>query len=203
MKKTAIFLFVAIALIACSPKTTAPQGASRGLEEPEWDALIDALIANNWAAAHALCERYLPRFAPNDTSGEAARFRYMYIYSLAGRVGERAVDREAALKKVKKFEGKRVEMPSHPIRPSDECVFNCFWRSEDDPAKIIVASAGGSGTFIHAFETFALPPGLDLEQNRGKNLRLGGTLTKIELRGQTLSAFGIEVSDCYYELEDE
>lgn len=201
MKKIAFLLFLALAS-ACSPKTTG-ESSEEGLTEYEWDQIIGALIGDNWAEAHRLAERYLPRFAKNDPGGEASRLRYMYIYSLAGLVGERTVGREAALKKVQKFVGKRVEMPSHPLRPSSECTFNCFWRSEDDPQKIIVASANKTGTFIHAFETFELPEGLDLENNRGKTLRLGGTLAKIELRGQMLSAFGIEVSDCYFELEEE
>lgn len=200
-------LFLGVILLsffaACSPKNTGPQGAvSKELTTQDWDRLISALVNNDWQTSGRLSEQYLKLYNKKDPGGEAARLRYMYIYSIAGQMGERTIDRKEGLKKVRKFIGLRVEMPSHPIQPSKDCIFNCFWPLDDDKTKIFTSAANKEGTFIHAFETFERPKGLDVENNRGKTLRLGGTLANIELRGQFLAAFGIEVKDCYFEMEE-
>lgn len=195
MKAIKMFLFTVLFTTSISAQI---------MPASDWDALIMALMANDWPKAHELSGKHLKKH-DSDTSGAVARLRYMYLYSLAGLVGTHQVERSAALKKAKKLEGKAIEMPSHPVE--EKCMFNCIWYSTDADSSesgktLRTVSTNETATYIHAFESYQFVQNIDLKLLKGKMIALGGKLSTVELQGQFLSAFRIVVRDTYYSIDE-
>ena len=163
--------------------------------EADWNKIIPFLSGEQWKDAEKMARTYLNRFKGKDEmSDEAGIVRYMYLKSVGALLGDKVIDKEAALKKLKGFEGKNVITPF--ITFKNEGMFN-YLKLSDEGDNWFQCSANNEATTIHMFETFEMSD-KNLVTNpalsEGKQFRLSAIIKSIEANGFTMPRLDVTYS---------
>ncbi len=168
---------------------TASTSDSSQISDREWKIVNDYLQEENWQAGSALAARLLNRITADNDKKQIAQLRYIYLYSLAGKVvadsmkGNK-VDETAARRELSEaaesLTGKELLMPARQFKSDCHQVLNYICTVKDDDNALRVTATNKEGTAIHSFETVLFDRKIDLKEFIGKNVFLGGTLAKVE-----------------------
>jgi hypothetical protein len=107
--------------------------------------------------------------------------RYIYIFSIAKQIENKAIPYEDIKRKLKIVEGKLVVQPWHPINTETRTCFNQICVSSDKPHTLYTAQTDNKGTLIYSFEYFDIGRPIDISSYNGQNARLGGILERVNV----------------------
>jgi hypothetical protein len=162
------------------------------ITEADWNKIIPHLVNEEWADAEKISLQYLNRFKGDDVmSDEAGIVRYMYLKCVSALLGDKAIDKEQAMKKLKGFEGKNVITPFNSFKVKG--MFNYLKMAEDGKAWW-KCSANNEATVIHAFETYQMSDKTTIEkpeQYEGKEIRLSAIIKEITAGGTVMPRLNI------------
>jgi hypothetical protein len=198
MKKIVLFALLIFAFLSNA-------GAQSFTHTESWKKLISALQNENWQAANTLSLSVLNKIPKSEQDGAgAALVRYMYIFSEAGLMNLNKVTKTEALKKVIKFKGHMVILPSHPVSLKND--FNSIRKSENKTDTLFITSTNKAATSIFSFEYIALTdkwPDDDFKNSVGKMYRLGGMLRSITVEGSMFPRFRIVIDNGIYKSDGQ
>jgi len=181
--KSLLKLFLLLFLITFT-NTLLAQNVKPLVSEEDWNKIIPFLSEEQWDNAEKLAHAYLDRFKGKEKmTDEAGIVRYMYLKSVAALLGNKTIDKETALKKLKGFEGQNIITPF--IIFKKDGMFNYLTISEEGD-NWFQCSANNDATEIHMFETFQMSDRNLLsnpEASEGKKYRLMATIKSIEANG--------------------
>lgn len=159
------------------------------LSEIEWKTLSLALDAEDWERSAALAKRYLENLRTENEKKQLARLRYIYLYSLAGKIhlaGARknAADAERAWieldNAVAAFVGREVILPPRSFAADCGRKLNFICPVRNDPRAFRTTATNKAGNAIHSFDYVVFDEPLDPAALVGKEIFLGGTLRKAD-----------------------
>ncbi|MEZ5428949.1 MAG: hypothetical protein R2747_22075 [Pyrinomonadaceae bacterium] len=134
---------------------------AKEISEDDWSKLESALIREDWNASSLLAKQYLGELNLENNDGQIARLRYIYVYSLAGRIitdqraGHKADEvktRDELERTLREFTGERFIFPVRKILANCEGVVNYVCESKENPGFLRVAATNPDGNAIHSFE---------------------------------------------------
>ncbi|AWH85622.1 hypothetical protein HYN59_11120 [Flavobacterium album] len=166
------------------------------ITEDDYNRIIPFLIKEDWKETEKISLEFLKRFkGANEMSDDAGIIRYMYLTSVSGLLGNKEIDKEAALKKLKGFEGKNVITPYNMFKKGG--MFNYF--SLDEESKNwLKCSANDKATTIYAFETFEMADQdmvTNYQQFEGRNMRVSAIIKSIGASGYTMPRLDIRFTN--------
>ena len=165
------------------------------LTEADWNKLIPYLSQEKWADAEKLTRKYLNIFKGDAImSDEAGIVRYMYLKSVAAQVGDKIIDKEAGIKKLKGLEGKNIITPLMIFK--NDGMFNYLKLSEEGD-NWFQCSANSEATNIHMFETYQMSDKnliTNAKAYEGKKVRLSAIIKSITANGFTMPRFDVVYS---------
>ncbi len=166
--------------------------------DAEWDELITYLVDEDYAKANQLTTTMLTKIKTAKTAeSEAEILRYIHILCVAALLNFGEYDKEEAINLVKKYEGKTLTLPGRDIITSN-CGFNCITMDQEKANTIFVTSSNHAGTYIFGFERYEIKGGIsidDLKRYEGKTGTIIGTLERIEVEGNILPRFRINITE--------
>lgn len=174
------------------------QSTETVLTDAEWGKLFPHLEKEEWAEVEKLTFDYLNKFkAENEDSDEAAIVRYMYLSSVGGRLGDRDIDKEEAIKKVEGLKGKHIITPGRSFRKDG--MFN-FFRYNEESKRWSKCFSNLDRTTIYAFEYFSMTDSETLNADfmarvEGKIIRLKGKVNDITAQGSAMPRLQINYSE--------
>jgi len=146
----------------------------------DFQGLIPYLQTENWKRAFKTSSKLLVS-TESDTTDLKAIVMYMNIYSAAGLVSQGKMTYDELEKKIMKFQGQKIVMPSHPITKNTGSL-NCLHFSvADSTNEASIASTNEGGLNILCFEYFYFNDKQNPERFGNAMVRCGGILDKIEL----------------------
>lgn len=159
----------------------------------DWNTLLGLFEKEDWQAANKLSLTILNKTPKKQRDGaDAAKVRYMYIYSEAGLMNIKKATKTEALKKVSGMTGRMVTLPGHPVSLKDD--FNSIRKSDHETDSLFVTATNKAATSIFGFEYIILDNKWtkdDLKANAGKIFRISGTLRSIKVEGNMFPRFRI------------
>lgn len=168
------------------------------LAEADWQKIIPHLQNEQWGEVEKISGDYLKKFKKsNEDTDEAAIVRYMYLCSVAGQLGDKQIDKDEALKKVKGLKGKTIVTPVCTFKKKG--LFNFFSYSEEQK-KWNKCFANKTNTAIYLFEYYDMKDKdllkeENMNQIEGKNLRLSGTIKDITAEGYAMPRLKVDFAD--------
>ncbi len=187
---------VALFIALLSTTLSAAQDTASLITEEDYNRIIPFLIKEDWKEAEKISLEFLDRFKGKDQmSDDAGIVRYMYLKCVSGLLGDKEIDKDEALKKLKGFEGKNIITPYNMFKNGG--MFNFLTLNEEGNAWW-KCSANDNATVIHAFETFeaADKEMIDnYQQFEGKNVRLSAIIKSIGASGYTMPRLDVTFSN--------
>ena len=168
-----------------SSSTSKPEAIS----DKEWQAVNDALRTEDWKRSSELSSQLLNRVKIETETKQLAQLRYIYLFSLAGKVitysmAHSKVNEEAARKELNEatdnLVGQEFIMPARQFLANCAKVLNYICRVSKDDNALRVTATNKEGTAIHSFETVLFDQKIDLKEFIEKEIFLGGTLAKVD-----------------------
>jgi hypothetical protein len=129
--------------------------AVKSISEEDWKLMEDALLEDNWTKSARLAKDYLGKLKTETTDKQIARLRYIYLYSMAGKVlgysfAEKKAEEEKAREDLKKavseLIGERFMFPTRRILANCGDALNYICASDDKPGFLYVIAANSNGT---------------------------------------------------------
>lgn len=165
--------------------------AVKSISKEDWRTMEDALLADNWAKSARLAEDYLEKLKFETPDRQIARLRYIYLYSLAGKVlgysfAERSAEEEKAREELKRVSnemiGKRFMLPVRRILNECGDVLNYICPAKNKPGFLFVVAANQTGTIASpSIEYFDMGLKFDIEKHDKKAAVLTGVLDRVEI----------------------
>lgn len=159
------------------------------ISDKEWQTINDALRTEDWKRSSELSSQLLSRVKIENEIKQLAQLRYIYLYSLAGKVitysmAHSKVNEDAARRELNEaadnLVGKEFIMPARQFLADCGKVLNYICRVSKNDNALRVTATNKEGTAIHSFETVLFDQKIDLKEFVGKEVFLGGTLAKID-----------------------
>jgi len=193
MKSIFKTLMVFMLFVTCAFSQEAPPV----LTDADWEKIIPHLEAEQWNEAEKVSGVLLKKFTKDqEESVEAGMIRYIYLCSVGGMLGEKQINKDEALKKVKDLKGKNIITAGSVFKSRG--IFNFFSYSEEEK-KWNKCFANNNNTVIYLFEYFdmgdinALTTGF-MDTMEGKVLRLGGIIKDISAEGYAMPRLRVDYS---------
>ena len=182
MSKFNLFLTLVIFLLLIAPSQRAQTPQANAQADKKWNDLLTALESENWVTSADLSSLYLSQAQNSIDAASAAKLRFMYLYSAAGRVSEGKQTFDDLEKQVKQFVGKDITIPFQKIRSKCERgpLFNTICAGESGNQAMITAS-NAAATTIHAFVYIRLKEKFDFANNDEKIGSVSGRIDSIAL----------------------
>ena len=168
--------------VAAAPKIAA------GIPVQDWGQLESVVSREDWNRAVLLSKEYLDKLETETADRQIARLRYIYMYSLAGKmiahslIGERA-DEQIARNELKQagndFTGKEFVFPVRTILANCRGVVNYVCESKENAGFLRIAATNRLGSAIHSFEYVDMHSLLDVAKHNKKQVVLGGFLKAV------------------------
>ncbi len=166
------------------------------ISQADWQRIIPYLQKEDWKGAEKISFEFLSRFkGDSQMDDEAGIVRYMYLKSVGGLLGDKDIDKDEAIKKLKGFEGKNIVTPFNKFK--NDGMFN-YLKLAEEGKTWWKCSANNDATVIHAFETFEVAHQEmidDYEQFEGKNLRISAIIKEITAAGSAMPRLNIVFTD--------
>lgn len=169
----------------------ASNGKENDIPAEDWNKLESALQLENWTRTSILAEEYLQKLGAETKDLKMARLRYIYLYSLAGKVISHsfAADREqeeaARLRlevAAKSYVGKEFVFPVRKILSDCKGAVNFVCESKENPGFLRIAATNPNGTSIHFSEYIEMGRlKLDVKKHNDADVVLGGILKGVRL----------------------
>lgn len=162
--------------------------------DKEWKFLTDSVQTEDWEKSAFLASQLINRMSVDNDKKQLAQLRYIYLYSLAGKIVayslagkkiEEAAAREELSRAADDFVGQEFLMP--PRRFLGECkqALNYICTVKDNENALRVTAANQEATAIHSFEVVLFDEKVDLREFTGKDAFLGGTFVKYEFNASS------------------
>ena len=162
---------------------------STEISDTEWQVVNDSVQAENWGKSSELSLQILNRVKNDNEKKQLAQIRYIYLYSLAGKViayseAHNKPLEDAARKELNDaaegFVGKEMMMPARLFLANCSKKLNYICPVKNNDNALRVTATNKEGTAIHSFESILFDQKIDLKEFAGKEIFLGGTLAKVE-----------------------
>lgn len=162
------------------------------ITEDDYNRIIPFLIKEDWKETEKISREFLNRFkGADEMSDDAGIIRYMYLTSVSGLLGNKEIDKDQALKKLKGFEGKNIITPYNQFKKGG--MFN-YLSLDEEGKNWLKCSANDKATVIYAFETFEMADQdmvTNYQQFEGKNIRVSAIIKSIGASGYTMPRLDI------------
>lgn len=158
------------------------------IPEADWNNLEAILKREDWGRSAALSKSYLDKLTAENDTGQLARLRYIYLYSLAGKIighsflGEKSAETEtrAELEQAARgFIGKDFIFPVRTILADCTGVVNYVCESKDNTGFLRIAATNSNATAIHSFEYIEMSLALNTTIHHKRDVVLGGVLHSV------------------------
>lgn len=172
-----------------TPEVKQSAAVDAEISEREWRIVIDALRLEDWDKSAFIASQLLGRVTTDNDKKQLAQLRYIYMYSLAGKIiaysENNKHEAEAATRReldatVKNFTGREIIMPPREFIGECKQVLNYICTVKNSDNALRVAATNKTGTSIHSFDYVTFDKKIDLKEFAGKEVFLGGTLAKTE-----------------------
>jgi hypothetical protein len=160
-------------------KIVAPARAGE-IREAEWLKMADAMYLENWEKASALAAQNLQKLKAENAKKQLAQLRYIYLYTLAGKVSEGKMTFAEFERVANTFVGQEFLLVSRQLLADCSTKVNYICAAKDNERVLRVTATNRTGTAIHLFEYVVLGERFDLRANSEKLAFLGGNLKKVE-----------------------
>lgn len=163
-----------------APKKIAQPSNVGEIAEAEWLKMADAVYLENWEKASALALQNLQKLKIDNSKKQLAQLRYVYLYSLAGKVSEGKMTFAEFEKIANTFVGQEFLLVSRQLLADCNTKVNYICAVKSNDRLLRVTATNRTGTAIHFFEYVVLNEKFDVRANSEKLAFLGGNLKKIE-----------------------
>lgn len=169
------------------PMSTAQDSASLAnpsagaeISADEWSEIVKSIEAENWNQSSLLALAALKKLKTENEKKQLARARYFYIYSLTGKIAQKTMLPSELERISEAFVGQDFLMPSREVLSNCTGKVNyvCPVKAEEKSLRVTATSKSAT---IHSFEYVKLSEKFDTSGNDGKEVFLGGKLTKLEI----------------------
>lgn len=168
------------AAVKPTPKKIVQAVNTGEISEADWLKMADAMYLENWEKASALAAQNLQKLKTDNAKKQLAQLRYIYLYTLAGKVSEGKMAFAEFEKIANSFIGQEFLLVSRQLLADCRTKVNYICAAKDSDRVLRVTATNRSGTAIHLFEYVVLNEKFDLQANSEKLAFLGGNLKKIE-----------------------
>lgn len=159
------------------------------IPDADWNALVKSLDAEDWNKSAALAAQYLENLETDNDKKQLAQLRYIYIYSLTGKILDynaqsNAIETEKTWDELDRimatFIGKEFLLP--PRRFVEDCdkKLNIICQVKDTPNAFRTTATNREGNAIHSFDYVVFDQAVDIKEFDEKPTFLGGILRKAE-----------------------
>jgi hypothetical protein len=164
-----------------TPNVESVPKIAREISTEDWGRLESAILRENWETAALLSEQFLRDLELETKDNQISRLRYIYIYSLAGKLiahsllGEKSDEEKTRLlleKASKDFIGKQFVFPVRKILANCKGVVNYVCESKENPGFVRIAATNSSGSAIHLFEYVDMNSLVDVVKHNKKEIVL-------------------------------
>ncbi|HLL99846.1 MAG TPA: hypothetical protein VK400_02220 [Pyrinomonadaceae bacterium] len=150
------------------------------IREADWLKMADAMYQENWEKSSALAAQNLQKLKTENAKKQLAQLRYVYLYSLAGKVSEGKMPFAEFERIAGSFVGQEFLLVSRQLLADCATKVNYICASKTSDRVLRVTATNRAGTAIHLFEYVALEERFDVRANNEKLAFLGGYLKKVE-----------------------
>jgi hypothetical protein len=150
------------------------------ISEADWLRMADAMYLENWEKASTLAAQNLQKLKTDNAKKQLAQLRYIYLYSLAGKVSAGKMAFAEFERIAAAFVGQEFMLASRQLLADCNTKVNYICAAKDNDRVLRVTATNRSATTIHLFEYVVLSERFDLRANSEKLAFLGGNLKKIE-----------------------
>jgi hypothetical protein len=158
-----------------------PATTSTGeVSETEWLKMADAMYRENWEKASALAQQNLQKLKTENSKKQMAQLRYVYLYSLAGKVAEGKMAFVDFERVANTFIGQEFLLVSRQLLADCDTKVNYICAAKNNDRILRVTATNRAATAIHLFEYIVLDEKFNVRANNEKLAFLGGNLKKVE-----------------------
>ncbi|HEX9959870.1 MAG TPA: hypothetical protein VGB00_02995, partial [Pyrinomonadaceae bacterium] len=162
-----------------SKKIVQPARAGE-IREADWLRMADAMYLENWEKSAALAAQNLQKLKTENAKKQLAQLRYIYLYSLAGKVSEGKMAFAEFERIANGFVGQEFMLVSRQLLADCSTKINYICAAKNDERVLRVTATNRSATKIHLFEYIVLKERFDVRANSEKLAFLSGNLKKVE-----------------------
>jgi hypothetical protein len=163
-----------------APKKAIPPAVAGEIAEADWLKMADAMYLENWETASSLAAQNLQKLKIDNSKKQLAQLRYIYLYSLAGKVSEGKMAFAELERVANTFIGQEFLLVGRQLLADCNTKVNYICAAKDNERVLRVTATNRAGTAIHLFEYVVLNESFDVRANSEKVAFLGGNLKKIE-----------------------
>lgn len=171
-----------------TPKSVPIQSITE-IPEADWNILTEALKNENWREAADLAWQNLQKLKTDNAKKQLAQLRYIYLFSLAGKI--LAFNRQGNTAEAEKtwteldrvletFIGKEFVLIARPFSLNCDKKLNYICQVKDTPNAFRITATNQEGNAIHSFDYVVFNESVNLREFDEKATFLGGTLQKAE-----------------------
>jgi hypothetical protein len=150
------------------------------IPEADWLKMADAMYLENWEKASTLAAQSLQKLKAENAKKQLAQLRYIYLYTLAGKVSEGKMAFADFERIANTFVGQEFMLVSRQLLADCRTKVNYICAAKDNERVLRVTATNRTGTAIHLFEYVVLDERFDVRANSEKLAFLGGNLKKVE-----------------------
>jgi hypothetical protein len=192
MKKLVFFIVLfslTVSLTFGQTRQTSANPASKKIVQPvrageipeaDWLKMADAMYLENWEKASTLAAQNLQKLKTENAKKQLAQLRYIYLYTLAGKVAEGKMAFAEFERLANTFVGQEFLLVSRQLLADCNTKLNYICAAKNNDHVLRITATNRTGTAIHLFEYVVLGERFDLRANNEKLAFLGGNLKKVE-----------------------
>jgi hypothetical protein len=169
-----------VTAVNSAPKNIVQAARAGEIAQADWLRMADAMYLENWEKSSALAAQNLQKLKTDNAKKQLAQLRYIYLYSLAGKVSEGKMAFAEFERVANGFVGQEFMLVSRQLLADCSTKVNYICAAKDNERVLRVTATNRAATKIHLFEYVVLGERFDLRANSEKLAFLGGNLKKVE-----------------------
>jgi hypothetical protein len=163
-----------------APKKIVQPARAGEIPEADWLKMADAMYLENWEKSSTLAAQNLQKLKTDNAKKQLAQLRYIYLYSLAGKVSAGKMPFAEFERVANTFVGQEFMLVSRQLLADCNTKVNYICAAKNNERVLRVTATNRAATTIHLFEYVVLSERFDLRANNEKLAFLGGNLKKVE-----------------------
>jgi hypothetical protein len=167
-------------IVNSAPKKIVQPVRAGEIAEADWLRMADAMYLENWEKASTLAAQNLQKLKTDNAKKQLAQLRYIYLYSLAGKVSEGKMAFAELERVAEGFVGQEFMLVSRQLLSDCKTKVNYICAVKNNDRVLRVTATNRSATKIHLFEYVVLSERFNLRANSEKLAFLSGNLKKVE-----------------------